>query len=82
MASPLSNLVPGPIEPAPKDVEPVTLSIDKDNLEWLDAIAERTGRKRSDVVRQILTPIRLADQEQAAATAREDERRQSERRVS
>lgn len=51
------GLLPTPAEPKPNTV-PATISFDQDVLEWLDEVADGTGRTRSDALREILRAVR------------------------
>lgn len=54
----MSPLIPLPAEPKPDPMVPTTLNLDAEDIAWLDSIAERTKRSRSDVARQIFRAVR------------------------
>ncbi len=70
MPEPTSSVVPGP----KAGVVPTTLALEEDTVAWLDEIAERTDRSRSDVAREIFRNVRTAE-------SASRERRQSDRRA-
>jgi metal-responsive CopG/Arc/MetJ family transcriptional regulator len=54
---PTPDLLPGPPEPR-EEMIPATVNLDKTNLDWLDDVADRSGRSRSDALREILRNVR------------------------
>lgn len=69
MAEPPSSVVPGP----KAEVVPTTLALEEDTVAWLDGIAERTNRSRSDVAREIFRGVRAAAGEPEATPRRRAE---------
>ena len=51
---PEPDLLPTPRE----SLIPTTVAMDRENLEWLDQVAEDAGRSRSDALREILRNVR------------------------
>jgi metal-responsive CopG/Arc/MetJ family transcriptional regulator len=47
--------------PKPIEYTNASVSFDADLLEWLDAVAERTNRSRSNVLMEILRNVRNAE---------------------
>lgn len=63
MSKPEAEFLPSPRLPA----VPATLALDEELIGWLDGIATRTNRSRSDVAREILRAVREQEAARGAA---------------
>ncbi len=76
VSDPLSSIVPGPRG----DLVATTLYIEQDTVDWLDRVADRTNRSRSEVAREILRAVREREPTPAVTEPQVERRHSSDRR--